>query len=151
MFSIFLLRSSDFGLQPAREGFNKGSYLVPHPPIHRQLLLAIGQMLRQFRRVLETHMHHLRLAGEDWTIHIRLATHRHHIVKLHRPKLSRCLRMLARNVHPSLCHHLDRMGIHPVFLNPGRIRLDGVALERPRPPLRHLTAAGVARAEEEDS
>src|ERR1019366_5199555 len=45
--------------------------------------------------------------------------------------------------------HFGRMRVHPVLLKAGRMRLDAVALERPRPTLGHLAPARVPGAEEQ--
>jgi len=53
------------------------------------------------------------------------------------------------NIHPGLRHDLHRMRVHPMLLNPGRVGLDQVTLQRPSPPLGHLAPARVPGAEEQ--
>ena len=60
------------------------------------------------------------------------------------------LRALAGDVDARLGHHPDRVGIQPCGLDAGRIGLDRVALQMPRPALGHLAAAGVARAKKQN-
>src|ERR1035437_9377582 len=57
--------------------------------------------------------------------------------------------MLPGNVHAGLGHHLGRVRVHPVLLKAGRIRLNAVALERPRPAFGHLAPARVPGAKEQ--
>ena len=57
---------------------------------------------------------------------------------------------LPGNIDPDLGHDLDRPGVDPVGLHAGRIGIDGISFEMPRPTFSHLAAAGIPGAQEQD-
>src|SRR5688500_11761719 len=76
-------------------------------------------------------------------------------ISSHRSKhvlqLVHVLGSVRRDIDAGLLHHRDRTRVHPVRLDARRVGFDRVALQLFRPPLGHLAAAGIARAEEQDS
>ena len=73
-----------------------------------------------------------------------------HVVELDVGQLVDVLRALARDVDARLGHDLHGVADSAVGRDAGRVGLDHVALQVPRPAFGHLAAAGVAGAEEQD-
>jgi hypothetical protein len=79
-----------------------------------------------------------------------MAANSYHVIEGDVPQFGNVFGSLAGNINARLGHDTDRIRVQAMRLDPGRVRLDRVALESPRPAFSHLAAAGIARAEKED-
>jgi len=67
-----------------RQRLDELADFIPYPPIDRQLLLPVRQMLGQLRRIFKPNVNHLGLAGKDGTVLVGMAAHGHDIIELNR-------------------------------------------------------------------
>jgi hypothetical protein len=54
------------------------------------------------------------------------------------------------DIHARFSHDFNGMRVHAVLLEAGGIGFDHIAFQMARPAFRHLAAAGIAGAEEQD-
>ena len=133
-----------------RQGFNERTNLVPHTSVVAQGLFGIAFPGSEFRRIVETHVNDLRVAGEYGAGLMGVAADGHDVVERNAAEVGQCLARVVGDVHPGLGHDFDRMGVQPVGFDASRVRLDDIALEAARPPLGHLASAGIAGTQEQD-
>src|ERR1039458_8271692 len=135
--------------QHPRQHLHKRSDLVPHSPINRQLLLAIGHVLCQLRRVFEADMNLLRLPGKNRAMLVGMTADGDDIVEVDWPDVFERLRVMPGEVHARFRHDFDGVRVHAVLFDARRIRLDDIAFEMARPALGHLAATGITSAKEQ--
>ena len=121
---------------------------IPHPAIGGQTFafrLGIGC---QARRIIETYMDGRCLTRKHGTMLVGIAADSHHVIKRGPLKLANSLRPLIGNIDARLGHDPNGIGVQAVGLNARRVRFDLIGFQVASPAFRHLTAAGVAGAEE---
>lgn len=133
---------------PYSVGFKNRPHLVAHLSKCPQLLF--GRTLG-LRRIIERPMVSIQMSWENRTCLVSVATHGNHCFHLLVQELCNRFGAMLRNVDSYLRHHLYCKGMHKTAWLASRAgNLKKIPGSRLQEPLRHLTAARVRCAKDQD-
>jgi len=78
-----------------------------------------------------------------------VSAHRNHVVERLTVKVIQQFAAVPANVNINFAHHLNRVRIQAMGLDPSRIRSDKVRLQVVGKPFSHLAAAGISSAQKQ--
>src|SRR5271157_1669415 len=104
------------------------SNLVTDTAIYDQFLLFARGLFRKRRRIVEGPVDHLNLPGEHGACLGGLAANRDDEIDVFGKEVAYVVGLLGRNVHTGLLHPLDCKAVDTAELDPGRKRIELVAV-----------------------
>ncbi len=113
-------------------------------------LLFRSSVFCKLWRVIKTHVNYFDFGREIRAVLMGMIADRYYVIKVLPGKFSSCLRSLGRDINACFGHDLDGFIIHPMFLDPGRMRFDHITFQMFCPSFGHLAPARVAGTEKKD-
>ena len=99
-----------------------------------QSLLFTRRLFGQSRGVVKTNVSHFGLTGKRRTGLVGMSANRDDVIELDVLQFIEVFRVLRGDIHSSFGHDRHRVGIHPVRLDAGRIRLEDISFEMSAQP-----------------
>lgn len=137
--------------QRPRQSFDVRPNLVPDPAVDVEGVFVGLGVACELRRIVEGSVDDFGVSGKDRAVFVRVAADGDHNIEIDVGEFAQTFGVVFGNIDTGFEHDAFGDAVEAVLFDARGIGLKNAGLQMTCPALRHLAAAGIPRAQEEDA